>query len=381
MKLLYKDKAAKIIKLSRILYNSNDLDTSYNIVKEIASYVDDYPICKECGRLLVYRKMSFSVIEDEVIITTPKKMTQTFEDYQFHVCRCEYCVRYKFKDNMPSMQRYMFMLKTAWAKYIYDIPENLHYTINSSKCAVTLNSLIRKYGDAEGKRRYDKYVKVQAYKNTFEYKSKVYNWNREQFDLFNKSRAITLKNLISKYGEENGRKAYDSYVKKQSLTKSFDYMCSKFGKEKAIEINKSKSNQTRIKSYSDISQECFIKIDKILENKYVTYFATKNQEKCFYLDSINRFAFLDYFIEELNVCIEFNGTIYHGDPRIFEAKSYPNPYNTKITAEQIWENDKSRKEALLKQYNIKTYYIWENDYKDQNFDLHKFVKIIIDENS
>ena len=116
MKLLYKDKADRIIKLSRILYNSDDLDTSYNIVKEIASYVDDYPICKKCGRLLVYRKMSFSVVEDEVMITTPKKMTQTFEDYQFHVCRCEYCVRCKFKDNMPSMQRYMFMLKTAWAK-------------------------------------------------------------------------------------------------------------------------------------------------------------------------------------------------------------------------------------------------------------------------
>ena len=136
MKLLFKDKADRIIKLSKILYNSNDLDTSYNIVKEIASYVAGYPICKECGRLLVYRKMSFSVVEDEVMITTPKKMTQTFEDYQFHVCRCEYCVRRKFKDNMPSMQRYMFMLKTAWAKYIYDIPENVIKTINFIKIKI-----------------------------------------------------------------------------------------------------------------------------------------------------------------------------------------------------------------------------------------------------
>ena len=112
---------------------------------------------------------------------------------------------------------------------------------------------------------------MQAYKNTFEYKSKAYNWNREQFDLFNKSRATTLKNLISKYGEENGRKAYDSYVNKQSLTKSFDYMCSKFGKEKAIEINKSKSSQTRIKSYSDISHSIPSGISTIFNLEHLAF--------------------------------------------------------------------------------------------------------------
>ena len=87
---------------------------------------------------------------------------------------------------------------------------------------------------------------------------------------------------------------------------------------------------------------------------------------------------LDYYIKELNVCIEFNGTIFHGDPRVFEADSYPNPFDKNMSANDIWKFDNNRYNKLNELYGIKTYVIWENDYP--TMDLEKFINNILDEN-
>ena len=71
-------------------------------------------------------------------------------------------------------------------------------------CARTEEFFVSKYGIEEGKKRWDNYRKKQSETNTFEYKQKVYGWTKEQFDEYNKSRAVTLKNLIKKYGKEEG---------------------------------------------------------------------------------------------------------------------------------------------------------------------------------
>ena len=68
-----------------------------------------------------------------------------------------------------------------------------------------------------------------------------------------KKRGITLKNLISKYGEDLGNKYFNDYVTKQKITKSREYMINKFGEEKTNEINKSKALTLNnyIKKYGD----------------------------------------------------------------------------------------------------------------------------------
>ena len=194
-------------------------------------------------------------------------------------------------------------------------------------------------------------------------------------------------------------------IEKQKLTKSFDYVCNKYGKDKAIEINKSKGitidnfikkygeieglkrynkvSKRMINFYSKISQKCFAKIETILNINnlnYTTYYATENTECGIYLKSINKYIKLDYYIKDLNVCIEFNGTIFHADKRIYNENDKPNPFNKTLTAKNIWEIDEERKNILLKEHNIKTYIIWENDYIN-GLDLNEFINNIIKENT
>ena len=88
-------------------------------------------------------------------------------------------------------------------------------------------------------------------------------------------------------------------------------------------------------------------------------------------DGIN--IYLDYYIEELKTCIEFNGTVFHADPRYYKEDDRPNPYDKSILAKDIWAHDKERYDYLLNEHGIKTIVVWEEDYRN-NFDVVKFLK-------
>ena len=70
---------------------------------------------------------------------------------------------------------------------------------------------------------------------------------------------------------------------------------------------------------------------------------------------------------------EFNGTYYHGDPRIFKENDHPNPHDKIKTAKEIWESDNNRYKLLKEIRNIDTIIVWENDYRN-GIDIKDFIK-------
>jgi hypothetical protein len=105
-----------------------------------------------------------------------------------------------------------------------------------NKTAVTLQNLIKKYGKAIGQNKWDEYREKQAYSNSLEYKKKKHGWSRTKWETFNKSRAITINNLIKKYGEDIGLQKWEDYCDKQKITKSKDYVVKKYGINKWKDI-------------------------------------------------------------------------------------------------------------------------------------------------
>ena len=77
-------------------------------------------------------------------------------------------------------------------------------------------------------------VNVSGEVNTFEYKKRTYGWNKQQFDEYNKSRAITKKNLTKNIGEIESLIKLNEYLQKQHYTKTLDYYVEKYGKEKGL---------------------------------------------------------------------------------------------------------------------------------------------------
>ena len=77
--------------------------------------------------------------------------------------------------------------------------------------AITLDNLIKKYGPAEGSIRWNEYKQKQSYSNSLEYKKKRHGWTKEQFDEYNSSRAQTLQKMIERHGEIEGAEKWEQY--------------------------------------------------------------------------------------------------------------------------------------------------------------------------
>jgi hypothetical protein len=378
-----------------ILINRKDLNEINKNLKSIKSktfikefFIDKHD-CKDCGNDIIYYDTKIILDKDYNLKIKGKSYKSTKWDI-FKLSICESCLSKKFPIYENLNKSRVFNMPSEITKYAFNIDDNffnqklLEFKIRSK------DDYIRKYGELEGLQRWDNYRLKKSYSNTFEYKNKKYGMTIEEFKDYNKSRACTKENFIQRYGEEKGLKKWDLYVNKQKLTKSKEYIYKKHGKDAFIKINKSKANtlENFIKRhgieignkkymeyiekqkvyFSKKSQDLFKIIDDLFKDK-TTYYNNKNTE--YGVNLIDKYAKLDFFILEDNICIEFNGDVFHANPNIYKENDNPNPFNKNITAKQIWDNDRNRYEKLYNLRNIRTIIIWEN----YNFNLETFKSI------
>jgi hypothetical protein len=378
-------------------FNNTHSEKSYN---EILSKIYPNAIrCKDCGNHIIYsdtkiggyKRKSKKTGKFEIYISGKSFLTRKTHGETLKIC--ESCLRKKFPDYDIMNKSRIFNTINELTVYAFNIKDRSKYFTGPTK-----ERCIKKHGKEKGLKVWTNYCKRQSETNTFKYKSKKYGISKEEFNKFNKSRAVTLKNLVKKYGDDLGRKKWNEYLEKQRETKSLEYMIKKFGKNKTELINKSKGitlkNFTKkygeeegtkrfIKIinkqqsfYSKISQEFFNKLDKILREKYTTYYATKNTE--FGVNLSIGYVKLDYYIKELNLCIEFNGDLFHANPKVYKKDDCPNPFNKNLSAKEIWKNDKIRYNTLKKEKNINTIIVWQSEYETLN--INEFINKNIKQN-
>ena len=383
----------ELIKNINLFNSSKNIKEKQNVINFIPI---KFPICRFCGEKIINSNfyITYNTKQKYIQLSVPYIYCREIDHKKYYLSCCENCLLKHFEDNPPKAQKYYFMKANKYGAYCFGYSYDEYKKICSMTVGVTEKSMIKKWGEELGIQKWNEYKRKQSVTNTFEYKKKKFNWNKEQFDEFNKSRAVTLKNLQNKYGKELGEIYFNDYVEKQKLTKSHEYMINKYGEEKTKAINQSKgqtlSNYIKrlgkiegLKQYeimlshhknyfSKVSQKFFDEIDKYISQKYTTYYATKNHEYGVNLHN-NDYIRLDYFILELNLCIEFNGTYFHADPRFFNENDYPNPHNKVLTSKVIWENDNNRYKKLKEYRNIDTIVVWEYDYNN-GIDVQKFIK-------
>jgi len=85
----------------------------------------------------------------------------------------------------------------------------------------TLKNMITKYGKDEGEKRWEIYRQKQAYTNSYEYKRDKHGWSMSEYENYNKSRGSV--------GESNGNYG----------TSYYEVWVKKFGKDEADRMNES----------------------------------------------------------------------------------------------------------------------------------------------
>lgn len=193
---------------------------------------------------------------------------------------------------------------------------------------------------------------------------------------------ITLENMIRVYGESIGNNKWLEYLEKQKNSQSETELIKKHGVEKSKEIMNHRKNLHKLcmekfkvtgnfsflnKGYSKSSQKLFWSLYQTLpENlKNKCYFKELNHE--FALVDSEIYYLYDFVISNINLCIEFNGDIWHANPNKY--KEYDIIFNKK--AKDIWENDRRKIEMLKEKRNINTIIVWESDWLNNRHDIEK----------
>lgn len=270
---------------------------------------------------------------------------------------------------------------------------------NSTKKKLSTNRLeywVDKHGKDKGKEEYEKYKKFLGEKNTFEYKHKVHGWSKDDFDTFNKKRAVTLENLIIKHGDLIGRKKYNDYVEKQRYVGiSEDYFIEKLGevdgKKRFKEVCDKKAHnlknyeriygsktaaKEKLKDFftkiennefsSSVEQEFIVDLLITMEKDYSLKFSKvysiiHGNQYGVWSKRLEKLIKMDLVILDLDVCIEFNGNYWHCNPEMY-TENFVHP-NLKMNAADIWERDDKRYQDIA-EHGMHVKVIWEKDYKN-----------------
>lgn len=122
---------------------------------------------------------------------------------------------------------------------------------------------------------------------------------------------------------------------------------------------------------SRASQKFFEQLDAYM-TQYNTQYGNKGGEYCIKC-GLKRY-FIDYYIHDLGIAVEFNGDAWHGNPTKYDDDDICIP-QLKMTAKELQERDKKRYGDLLS-LGIKSVVVWESEFTD-DFDFAKLAQYII----
>lgn len=160
-----------------------------------------------------------------------------------------------------------------------------------------------------------------------------------------------MEGFIRKYGEIEGKKRFNNFI--DAVNNSFE------------DTNKYHQSKRGVCFFNKI-----IKKLSELGYNFTYYYGDNEMRKYSHIDGV--LYSLDFFILELNICVEFNGDYWHANPEIYE-KNWIHPIK-KVSAEDIWKYDANRNKSLKEEFLIDVINVWEKSiYIDKKED------IIIDE--
>ncbi len=359
-------------------FNKNKNKNNYR--KIFQEYFPNKSKCRICNDVIYYYDSTFKISKKNKVIELNHKSCDTskFLDKIYYLSICEDCLSEKYPEYQSKNKSRVFNQMNYITEYAFNIDHSISLNWIKEKYAITESNLIKKWGEEVGRKKWESYCKKQSETNTFEYKREKYGWTKEKFDDYNKSRSVTLENLVKRHGEEKGLNMWKEYCDKQKYSTTIEYFLEKHGEERGREIYENFCKKRMFEfGYSNISQELFKKLDENLKEK--TQYYLKGGEKIFfYKDKSGVFEYyLDFYISDMKIGIEFNGDMWHANPRKYKSNDIPFPFRKKWSAKDIWEKDRIKNEFLRTKLN-KLIIIWEYDLNRDGIDktVDKIIKEI-----
>jgi len=191
----------------------------------------------------------------------------------------------------------------------------------------------------------------------------------------NVKKTITLKSMITLYGEVKGKEKYDNWRRNvknsnQNLKKRY---IEKHGEKIGILLYKEliKKRTRQLNRYSNIAIEFCEKIISNLNGKYKNIYYGDNEYKFYVWEDNMNILSPDLYIKDINLVIEFYGDFWHKNPLLYNDKQE--------FVKEIWKHDIKRIEKIKTKYNCDVIIIWEYEYNHNKKEtINKVIKKIKD---
>lgn len=211
----------------------------------------------------------------------------------------------------------------------------------------TERAFILKYGEEEGVKLFRekkiKEGKLHSKRSVDYWVNKGFTLEESKNKVSESQNTFSLVKCIEKYGENEGKKIFTDRQNK------WQYSLTNNGNMKI--------------GYSKISQELFYRLLETYEidcrNKI--NFATHNGE--FKLDNPKGGVYVYDFTDiDGKKIIEYNGDMFHADPKKYKETDTPHPYRKNKTSQEIWELDKF-KIKIAEDHGYEILIIWDSEYR------------------
>jgi len=344
-------------------FNKNKTKKLYNNV--LLEKFPEHKRCRLCNGPIYYYDSIFRINKDYDLYPDKKsyltKKSLLNNDYYLSIC--EDCLIKKYPEYNNLNKSRVFNRICDITCFAFNIPNNISEEWKKQNYSITEETLISKYGKNNGKEKWKIYCEKQALTNTFEYKKEKYGWDEKKFSEYNRSRSVTLKNIIKRNGEEKGLEIWNNYIDRQKYTCSLEYFIAEYGELNGREKFENFSIKRAMQcGYSNISNKLFDSLKEKINNDYTYYYINDKQE--YFFKNGNIFYLVDFFIKELSLVIEFNGDMWHANPLIYKENDIPFPFDKKYTAKDIWKKD-ADKINFIKTKVRDVFIIWEKDLKEK----------------
>lgn len=170
--------------------------------------------------------------------------------------------------------------------------------------------------------------------------NKGYGEKEAKIKLKERQTTFSKRICIEKHGEKEGLKIWKKRQEKWN---------------KSLNIN----GNMKI-GYSKISQVLFDDIKKRYDKDDDIFYATNKGELKINRNDNNSFFLYDFTDKKSKKIIEYNGDMFHANPKIYESNDNPHPFRKKLTASQIWEKDNIKKK-LAESHGFEIFYIWDSE--------------------
>lgn len=263
--------------------------------------------------------------------------------------------------------------------------------ITKISIANTIEGFINKYGNDEGvikfkevsKSKDSMSLKYFLSKNEGDYNKAVFEFEARKTGV-----NVSLDNLISKYGKDEGHKKHNERINKAKITLLSNPNYKEICKNKAVTLEKIIKNygvelgnikynnwilntKVPICRASKESLEIFEPLIKILIEKYniqlEDIYLGKDNKNEFFLRDGNEIFFYDLTIRSKKIIIEYNGVTFH--PKNENSK-WINPFNNE-DAKTAFQRQK-RKIELAEKNGFKVLELWS----DETGNIEKCIKFI-----